>query len=262
MNLKTPISYYGGKQQMLPHILPIIPEHTSYIEPFVGGGAVFWAKEPSKLEVINDLNGEVVNFYRVLQSDWASLNVLVQNTLHSRDAYKDAKLVYQNPHLFDSVTRAWAFWVNCTQSYVSKPAGGWSYAKKLKSQIAVKVDNCKKRFTKEDYTARLSRVAVESDDAIKVIQRFDNEDAFFYVDPPYINSDQGHYAGYTEEHYRALLNTLADIKGKFLLSSYPSDILEEFAAEHEWYQKRVEKPIAAVNNKRRKVEVLTFNYQL
>jgi DNA adenine methylase len=61
--MKTPISYYGGKQSMLKHILPLIPEHKIYVEPFFGGGAVFFGKEPSKVEVINDYNSNVVVFY-------------------------------------------------------------------------------------------------------------------------------------------------------------------------------------------------------
>lgn len=60
--LRTPISYYGGKQQMLKYILPNIPQHNIYTESFVGGGALYWSKEPAKLEVINDINREVVNF--------------------------------------------------------------------------------------------------------------------------------------------------------------------------------------------------------
>ena len=57
--LKTPISYYGGKQKMLKHILPLIPQHHLYVEPFFGGGAVFWAKEPCEVEIINDYNDNV-----------------------------------------------------------------------------------------------------------------------------------------------------------------------------------------------------------
>ncbi len=68
--IKTPISYYGGKQSMLKEILPIIPKHKIYVEPFFGGGAVFWAKEPAVTEVINDTNMRVVNFYEVLKHDF------------------------------------------------------------------------------------------------------------------------------------------------------------------------------------------------
>lgn len=79
--MKTPITYYGGKQKMLSVILPMIPEHSIYVEPFFGGGAVFWAKEPAQVEFINDINGEVANFYRVLQTDYDALKREVDQTL-------------------------------------------------------------------------------------------------------------------------------------------------------------------------------------
>ncbi len=98
--MKTPITYYGGKQMMLPEILPIIPKHRLYCEPFFGGGAVFWAKEPSKCEVINDVNMNVVNFYEVLKHGYFELKKLIEATLHSRDTYKRALLIYEMPELF------------------------------------------------------------------------------------------------------------------------------------------------------------------
>ena len=82
---KTPISYYGGKQSMLKHILPIIPTHKVYVEPFFGGGAVFWAKEQSEIEVINDYNGNVVNFYEQLKTNFKELKNLVDATPYSRE---------------------------------------------------------------------------------------------------------------------------------------------------------------------------------
>jgi DNA adenine methylase len=71
--MKTPLTYYGGKQQLAKTILSLISEHRLYCEPFVGGGAVFFAKPPADVEVINDTNGEIVNFYAVLQRDFAAL---------------------------------------------------------------------------------------------------------------------------------------------------------------------------------------------
>ena len=94
---KTPISYYGGKQSMLRHILPLIPAHKIYVEPFFGGGAVYWAKEPVKCEVINDTNMNVVNFYEVLKHNYFDLRKRVEATLHSRETYKKAMIIYDSP---------------------------------------------------------------------------------------------------------------------------------------------------------------------
>lgn len=75
---------------MLPHILPLIPNHEIYTESFCGGAAVFFAKRPAPAEVINDLNLELVNFYNVVQSDFESLKREIDSTLHSRDVHTHA----------------------------------------------------------------------------------------------------------------------------------------------------------------------------
>jgi len=90
--LKTPITYYGGKQSMAQTILPLIPDHNVYVEPFFGGGAIFFAKEQSRVEVINDINGEIVNFYKVVCTDFWKLNEMIQSTLHSHQQYDEANL--------------------------------------------------------------------------------------------------------------------------------------------------------------------------
>nr|DAS50173.1 MAG TPA: DNA adenine methylase [Caudoviricetes sp.] len=91
---RTPISYYGGKQTMLPHILPLIPQHKIYTEPFFGGGAVFWAKEQTKTEIINDFNANVFNFYKVLKTDFEELRMLIEKTIiRKTEELKQLKLL-------------------------------------------------------------------------------------------------------------------------------------------------------------------------
>lgn len=121
-NLKTPISYYGGKQSMLSTLLPLIPDHNIYVEPFFGGGALYWAKAPAPCEVINDVNMNVVNFYAVLKTDFERLKIKTNSTLHSRATYKKALLIYNSPELFADapLIRAWAFYVVTNQGFASK----------------------------------------------------------------------------------------------------------------------------------------------
>lgn len=259
IHLKTPISYYGGKQLMLGDIIPMIPEHNLYCEPFCGGAAVFWAKEPSNVEVINDINTEVINFYNVLQTRFDELYVYVNATLHSRKSYDDAKVVIENPHLFDDVMRAWALWVCTSQSFASIIGGGWAYARK-ENTCEKKVYNQKERF-KEVYKNRLKTVQIECTDAIKVIKSRDTLDSFFYVDPPYPGTDQGHYSGYRQEDFDNLLNVLKTIKGKFLLSSFPNISLDVYIKENRWNKKEVIKQRCASKEKKgQKTEVLIWNY--
>jgi DNA adenine methylase len=92
-----------------------------------------------------------------------------------------------------------------------------------------------------------------------VIRKTDHEDAFHYVDPPYFNADMGHYGGYTREDFIALLNMLSNVKGKFMLSSYPSDILREYATQQCWHTKEFVMRRSAGGGT--KTEVLTMNYE-
>lgn len=255
--MKTPITYYGGKQALLKHLLPLVPEHKIYCEPFFGGGALFFAKTPSEVEIVNDINGEVVNFFRVAQTKFPALQKEVQASLHSRKLYKDAMVVYSNPDLFDDVKRAWAFWVATNQGF-SSLIGSWGFGKDDSKEAAVA--NKREAFTKE-YADRLKKVQVEHNDAIKIIDRADSKETFFYVDPPYINSDQGHYAGYTEEEYEKLLKKLSSVKGKFLLSSYPSTLLNKYITKNKWKVQKISKAVAVTKlTNKTKTEMMVMNY--
>ena len=125
--MKTPISYYGGKQNLVNTILPLIPKHTTYIEPFIGGGAIFWAKNKSDVEIINDNNRELINFYEGAQNEFVELEKMVRISLHSRSIHNDATVIYNNPHMFSRIKRAWAVWVLATQSFSAMFDGSWGY---------------------------------------------------------------------------------------------------------------------------------------
>lgn len=249
---------------MVKEILPLIPKHTLYCEPFIGGGAVFFPKPKSKVEVINDTNREMINFYRVAQTDFVSLEKEISISLHSRSLHRDAKAIYENPHLFNELKRAWAVWILSTQSFCSGLDKAWGYDIK-KNSTSLKIKNKREAFT-EEVSIRLQDVQIECADALRIIMSRDNKDAFFYCDPPYYNSDMGHYDGYTIDDFENLLKQLSKIEGKFMLSSYPSDILEVYTKKNKWFTKRFEQ-IVTVNNKgdkpnKKKIEVLTTNYPI
>lgn len=257
--MKTPITYYGGKQNMIKYLLDLIPAHVIYCEPFFGGGALFFAKPKSEVEIINDKNGEVINFFKVVKTKFPELQKEIQGTLHSREHYKKAMVVYANPDLFSDVKRAWALWVLTNQGFASM-IGSWGFGKENSKEksLANKRDEFKKV-----YTDRLRMVQVENNDAIKVIERSDSKNTFIYCDPPYIGSDMGHYKGYTEEDYKKLLDSLVKVKGSFLLSSYPSPILNRYIKKYKWKTKRVERSVAVTKHTdKKKTEMLVFNYDL
>ena len=260
IGMKTPISYYGGKQMMLRYILPNIPKHEVYIEPFVGGGAVFWAKEPSKLEILNDTNRELINFYDVLKNDFVSLEKEVKISLHSRDLHRRAWVVYNNPEMFSSIKRAWAIWILSAQGFGGMLSESWGRDKTQNKTVKM-IKNKRENFS-ENFAIRLQEVELESRDAIKIIKTTQHKNSFIYADPPYYNADMGHYDGYTIEDFEMLLDALSNIEGKFLLSSYPSKILDEYVKKNNWCQFSIEMTVAISNKRKRKVEVLTANYPI
>jgi DNA adenine methylase len=264
LNLKTPITYYGGKQLMCRHILPLIPEHKLYCETFAGGAAIFFAKQQSEIEVLNDTNREIINFYRILQQDFTALEKEVQITLYSRDLHRKASVIYNNPDMFSELKRAWALWVLSSQGFAGQLDSSWGYDK-TKGSTTKRLVNKKAAFN-IDLAIRLQNVQLECADALYIIDSRDTKDTFFYCDPPYYNADMGHYDGYSKDDFEALLKTLAKIKGKFMLSSYPSDILKQYTKEFGWQTKEFSMQLSALTNaigkQRKKVEVLTANYDI
>ena len=260
--MKTPISYYGGKQTLAPIILELIPEHKIYCEPFLGGAAVYFAKKPSKVEVINDTNSELINFYEVVKNDFTALEREIAITLHSRTKHRQAQVIYANPDMFDRIKRAWAVWMLANISYGCKLDGVFGYDRS--GTASKKLANKRKGFT-EEYAIRLQNTQIECCDALRIIRSRDTEETFFYIDPPYVGADQGHYDGYSQEDFDALLALLEEIKGKFLLSSYRNAALTECVKRNGWYSLEIDMACSMANraqSPRHKVEVLTANYPI
>ncbi len=259
--IKTPISYYGGKQTLASRVIKMIPAHRLYCEPFIGGAAVFFSKPKSELEVINDLNGHIVTFYKVLKTDFPILRHLILQTPSSRRIHRESQFVLKNSEHFNDVKVAWAVWVQCNMSFASKMFAGYGY-EKAGSSCTKKIHNKKIQFCK-NLTKRLDLTDIECNEALQVIKSRDCKDAFFYVDPPYYNSDMGHYGGYTLNDFIELLELLSKIEGKFLLSSYPSEALQEYTLKNNWKTESVTLKISASKTRGKdKTEVFTYNYDL
>lgn len=160
VSLRTPLTYYGGKQQLCKTILTLIPQHKLYCEPFCWGAAVFFGKQPSETEVINDTNREVINFYKVVQNDFVSLEKEVRISLHSRILHNDAHVIFNNPHLFSEIKRAWAVWVLANQSMNGILTNCWSF-ERVGHKMSAKIQNKKRRIYRRfgySLTARTNRM--------------------------------------------------------------------------------------------------------
>jgi DNA adenine methylase len=220
-------------------------------------------QKPSKVEVINDCNGEIINFYEVLKLNFPALEQEIKISLHSRKQHRQAEVVYANPDMFDRVKRAWAIWMLANISYACKLDGCFGYDRT--GSNSRKLANKRADFS-VDYAIRLQQVQIECCDALRIIKSRDTPETFFYLDPPYVGYDQGHYDGYTQEDFDALLRLLEAVHGKFLLSSFHNTSLAEFARRNNWFTEDIRLSSSMTHGRGRtvrdKVEVLTANYQI
>ena len=258
--MKTPISYYGGKQTMLKHIMPLIPKHNLYTEAFCGGCSVLFAKPPVDCEVINDLNRALVNFYLVAKRNYRMLKAEIDATLHCRDQHAHARHILNYPEFFSPAQWAWAVWAMSKLAFASMQDGTFGYDRC--GTTALKIGNAKDDFT-EQLCARLENVTIENDNALAVISRYDCPEAFHFVDPPYVNSDCGHYEGmFGTDDMQALLALLSRVEGKFMLTMFPYEPIEDAAKENGWVIHRIERTItASKESRRRQEEWMVCNYE-
>jgi len=228
--MKSAFSYYGGKSKMARHIIPLLNEipHTVFGELFVGGASVLFAKEKRSVgnsdhyrEIINDTNDWVITFYRVAKLQKAELLRLIDATLYSQRDYSKAKAILKASAEHDDLTVAWAFYVQIQMSFSNKLFAGWGTG--VKSENNAATWNNQKRSLAAALD-RLSEVYVSSEDAIRCLERWSSPHSLFFVDPPYIGTDQGHYGGYTADDWQNLCNALDNCNSSYVLSCYPQEV--------------------------------------
>lgn len=224
-----PVRYFGSKWQLADWIIEQMPPHTSYVEPYCGGASVFFRKAPSALEVLNDLNGDVVNFFEVLRGRTDELVNQVDLTPFSRMEYERSFEPCDEP-----LERARRFYVRSWQAFGSggilKPTG-WRH--QLNTARGTGVAQEWSRLSglfKGAY--RLKDAQIECRDALEIIQRYDTPETLFYVDPPYVlSARERKYDRYVHEltdgAHRQLAAALHQVQGMVMLSGYRSELYDE-----------------------------------
>lgn len=221
--MKPAFSYYGGKQRLSSKIVPLIPKHTVYVEPFAGGAAVFFAKPWPNVssnhhyrEVLNDTDQRICNFYQVLRDQPEALIRACCLTPHSRREHS----VIAREATSDPVENARRWFVDIQQSFANKSRSGWRTSVYGGNAAATWQSACARLYACAE---RLHSVHIECIDALDVIEKWDSPQTFFYCDPPYPGAEQGHYSGYTHEDFQRLVGALSSCDGSFLLSCYDQD---------------------------------------
>lgn len=201
--LKTPISYYGGKQRIADHICKIIHQipHTVYSEPFCGGLAVLYQKgvyavgnDDHYREAINDTNKQLITFWRVAREQPQELERWIDLTPYSQEEHRRAREIYNTSEQFSDLEIAWAVFIQCNASFANKLGHGW--ASQTISRNSAATWHSRKAMLPRCFE-RLSQVHIGCEDALDFIKRWDSSQTLHYCDPPYPSTELGHYKGYT-----------------------------------------------------------------
>jgi DNA adenine methylase len=210
--MRGPLSYIGGKNRLADQIIQMFPEHKTYVEPFAGGAQVFFHKAPSKVEVLNDLDGEIVNFYRVCQSHYEELIRQFKFLLVGREQFDRFKTA--DPAQLTDIQRAARY------MYLQKTCYGGLVTRKNFGQNVTQPPGFNlERLPQilEDSHARLARVQIEHLPYDQILERYDRPTTFFYLDPPYYEKYLYRF-NLKPEEFVLLRDRLKKLKGKFILS--------------------------------------------
>lgn len=276
MTLTQPLKWHGGKHYLAPWIISHFPPHIHYVEPYFGGGSVLLSKPWHKIsEVANDINKELINFWLVLQrkETLAQLQRLVEATPFCEGTFEDADPALDvcpcdDPTYGDRVTSAWRFFIRARQSRQG-----------LMKDFATLSRNRTRRGMNEQVSSwltaidglpeiheRLKRVVILNQPALDVVRSQDGPNTLFYLDPPYLHTTRVTTSDYkyemTEKDHDHLLVVLSWIKGKFVLSGYPSSLYEKKSAKMGWHrvERQIDNKASSASEKELKTECLWMNF--
>ncbi|SFU80353.1 DNA adenine methylase [Halomonas korlensis] len=212
MTTKPILPWMGGKRRLAKQIIPLFEAHTAYVEPFCGGAAVYFMKEPSQVEVINDVHGELVNLYRVVKHHPDELIRQFRWSLVSREEYMQHREV--DPRHLTDIQRAARFF------YLQKLVFGGKVHGQTFGTSATSPPRMNLLRLEEDLSEahlRLSRTVIEHLDWAECIRRYDRPETLFYLDPPYWGT-AGYGSEFALEEYDRMAELARDAQGQVVIS--------------------------------------------
>lgn len=266
--MKPPFTYFGGKTAIADRVVSLLPPHEHYVEPFAGSLAVLLAKPPSHMETVNDLDGDLMNFWRVLRDRPGDLERVCAFTPHSRAEY----LACYEPAT-DDLERARRVWVNLTQGRGGQMRRtGWRFFEDPRGSHSSMPDYVHAYVSRlAPAAARLAGVSLECKPALDVIRAYARHPGtLIYADPPYLgslrtlNSRHGRSRGpdythdlRTDDDHRELLETLLGCRSIVVLSGYASPLYDDLLCT--WSRRELGTQTGNGGTTRARVEVLWSN---
>ena len=259
--MRTALHYPGGKKRIASWIIEHMPHHHSYLEPYFGCGAVLFAQQPAPIETVNDLDGEVINFFQVIRDTESrkELQEWITYTPYARQVYDDAHL--RKPG--SDVERAAYFAIKSMQSHGFRMNGNCGWKKDVygrENAYAIKYWNELPKSIAE-MAIRLKQVQIENRPALDLIKNYDYENVLMYLDPPYVWSTRAGSKQYvhemTDQDHIELLEAVARLRAKVMISGYDCELYDSYLAD--WKKAQI---TARTQNKKQQTETLWMNYEL
>ena len=248
----APIQYFGGKGKLAAKLIPLIPYTKLYCEPFFGAGSIFFRRRQSPIEVVNDLDGGVINLMRVLQSKEAMerLQYKLAFTLYSRSEFAKAIEVSRNGEEYDEVDKAWATYVlhnqgmNGNSNGIRTTVGRWSKVLTVYHfNMAATVSRWWTRFELlPAWHRRLAVAQIDNRCALEVIKYWDTKDTTFYLDPSYIQSTRksgGYKHEQNDDFHVKLIDLILGCQGAVVISGYKHEIYNRLSVSG-WFKVEIE----------------------
>lgn len=263
--MRKVLKYPGSKWRIANELVGLIPPHHTYLEPFFGSGAVFFQKQPSDIEMINDLDYDVTNLFFCIQENSEKLARLIMSTPYSRQVYDDT---FRNDPIRnmlledDRYHRACRFLVQCWQGHGFRTNGykvGWKNDVHGRERMYALWNWYRLPEWVVEIADRLRRVQIENSPAIEVISRFDYDDVFMYLDPPYLlgtRSAKQYKCEMNDAEHVELLTALQQSRAKIMISGYSSELYDSMLAG--WRRQEL---VSHAEMGKPRIEVVWMNYE-
>ena len=231
--MKSLLKYPGGKWRIAEWIISYFPTHKVYCEPFFGSGAVFFTKTADRIETINDVDGNVVNLFKVCREYPDELARMIELTPFSREEF----IACEDLEVSDPIERARRTIIRYNQSFGTSNSSkcSWKNSQKASSPSCHNLWNYLPRTIAET-CARLKEAQIENIDALELIKRYDDSETLLYLDPPYpqcLRKNNLYQWEMNDARHEELLQLILKSKSKVIISSYDNALYNE--ALSKWY---------------------------
>lgn len=259
--MNSPLKWVGGKSRLVKTIIPLIPKHKGYVEVFGGAGYLLFEKERANWEILNDFDSNLMNFWSVVKYSKEQFLKSFEYTLISRQTFDEYKKIWKSTYddIEDNVIKAHIFYYLCNAGFgadMKNPCFGTK-----KDKFPLQIDKIERDIN--NAYERIKTVVIENLSFEKCIPKYDKEDTFFYLDPPYRNTKEYATGKFTDEQYSLLADLCKNIKGKFLMTINDDEYIRELFKDFNIITQDVYYSVCKTENGRKSFkELIITNYDI